>query len=448
MEKTRSFYSKRSSAYVCQSCEHSSPQWLGQCPSCGEWNSFVETVVKNTGSSKGFRVGGRASGVILDIKPLSQVVSASPKRIQTGLSEFDRVLGGGFVSGQVILLAGEPGIGKSTLLTVLAKTLSGIKIVYVCGEESMEQIKVRADRMGYKADNLYMVNDTDIDNVCASLSGFSDIGLVIVDSVQTMTSSELMGMAGSVGQVKGCSQKLANLAKSLGVPTIIVGHVTKDGTVAGPKVLEHIVDTVLYLEGDSQHMFRILKTTKNRFGPVSEVGIFEMHDNGMIEVTNPSTLFLNETQNDTSGSCVGVIMEGYRPLLFEVQALTTKTYFGYPKRTTSGFGTNRLAVLIAILEKRCGFNFSTHDVYLNITGGLKVTEHACDLAVCLALVSSLKDVPLGTKVVAFGEVGLGGELRKVSFGDKRNLEAKRLGYTKTISPDNACNLTEAIKLSI
>lgn len=405
----------------------------------------METVVAAVSNNKLSRARGFSTA---SIRPLSTIVSTSPKRLQTNMTEFDRVLGGGFVAGQVVLLAGEPGIGKSTLLTMIAKKLDDLKIIYVCGEESMEQIKVRADRMGYKADNLYMLNDTDVDNVVASVPGVVAAGLIIVDSVQTMTSTDLMGMAGSVGQVKGCSQKLTMLAKSLGVPMIIVGHVTKDGTVAGPKVLEHIVDTVLYLEGDAQHMFRLLKTTKNRFGPVSEVGIFEMQDDGMIEVTNPSTLFLNNSENITSGSCTGVIMEGYRPLLFEVQALSVKTNFGYPKRTTSGFNTNRLTVLIAILEKRCGLNLGSYDVYLNIAGGLKVSEHACDLAVCLALVSSIKDIPLDKHMVGFGEVGLGGELRKVSFGDKRTTEAKRLGYTKVISPDTAKSLYDAINIAL
>jgi DNA repair protein RadA/Sms len=318
------------------------------------------------------------------------------------------------------------------------------KILYVCGEESLGQVKVRADRMDYKGENLLAIAETNADVIIATLEGEKEISLVVVDSIQTITSGEYMGFAGSVGQVRGGTQKLANVAKRAGIPLILVGHVTKEGAVAGPKVLEHIVDTVLYLEGDSQHLFRVLKTTKNRFGPVSEVGIFEMTEKEMRDVENPSEMFLSE-KKESSGSCVSVVMEGFRPILFEVQALTTRTPFGYPRRTTSGFPVNRLQVLIAILQKRCGLNLSDQDVYVNIAGGFKVNEYAVDLAVCLAIVSSIKDTPLKGKTVAFGEVGLSGEVRNVSHQDKRIKEARKLGYTNVVSPPKTKSVREALR---
>ena len=379
---------------------------------------------------------------------LSSVSSKSPVRVSSMIGEFDRVLGGGFVPGQVVLLSGEPGIGKSTLITQIAKNMTDKKILYVSGEESFDQVRIRANRMNYVPKNLLMLSETNVDLLEQAVSGESGIGLIIVDSIQTLVSYELTGMAGSVGQVRGSAQKLTNLAKNISIPMILVGHVTKDGTVAGPKVLEHIVDTVLYLEGDSQHMFRLLNTTKNRFGPVSEIGIFEMTEEGMNEVSNPSEVFLGQTSESVSGSCVTCVMEGYRPILFEIQALTSKTSFGYPKRTTSGFNTNRLQVLIAILEKRCGLNLSNYDVYLNIAGGFKVSEYACDLAVCLAIASSVKDKPVKKGTIAFGECGLSGEVRRVSHEDKRIKEAKKLGYKNVISPESIRYISQAIKAGL
>jgi DNA repair protein RadA/Sms len=425
--------------YICQSCSLETPQWLGQCPSCNGWNSFEETVIAATFTKSGIKSAGAIKAI-----SLSNVKNKEIKRVSSGSEEFDRVLGGGFVPGQVILLAGDPGIGKSTLLTQIAKNMGDKKVLFVCGEESLGQIRVRADRMKYKAENLLAIPETNADIVAATMSSEQDISLVIVDSIQAITSNDYMGFAGSVGQVRGGTQKLTNVAKRLGVPLILVGHVTKAGNVAGPKVLEHIVDTVLYLEGDSQHLFRILKTTKNRFGPVSEVGIFEMTENAMDDVTNPSEMFLSE-KADSSGSCVSVVMEGFRPILFEIQALTTKTPFGYPRRTTSGFPANRLQVLIAILQKRCGLNLSDQDVYVNVAGGFKVNEYAVDLAVCMAIASSLKDKPLKPKTLAFGEMGLSGEIRNVSHQDKRIKEAKKLGYTNIISPQQTKSVKEALR---
>jgi len=434
MPKTRSIY-------ICQKCEQQSPQWLGQCPKCEEWNTFVETIAPSASSKLSKSKKNYINPVVL-----SDVVSTPPQRLLSGIGEFDRVLGGGLVPGQVILLAGDPGIGKSTLLTQIAKKLSGKKVLYVCGEESLEQIKIRATRLNYEANNLLMLPETDADVIAEVLKNTGSISLVIVDSIQTLTTVDLMGAAGSVGQVRGCTQKLATPAKAFSVPLILAGHVTKAGVISGPKVLEHLVDTVLYLEGDAQHMYRILKTVKNRFGAVSEVGIFEMGDSGLREVTNPSEMFLDERLKSTSGSCVTVVMEGFRPILFEIQALTTRTSFGYPRRTTSGFNANRLQVLIAILEKRLSLRLADYDVFVNVAGGFKVSEYACDLAVCFAIVSSLKDKPIAGNIAAFGECGLSGEIRKVSYQNKREQEAKKLGFTQVISPASVKSIWEAVKL--
>ena len=435
---------KLKTIYVCQNCAYTTSQWVGQCPQCEQWNTFVEDVaqVSPKGKSSGALGGPRSN-----TKPvkLSEISSKPPKRLSSGLSEFDRVLGGGFVPGQVVLLSGDPGIGKSTILTEIARNLKDKEVLYICGEENIDQIKLRVSRMGYKADNLTMFAETNLESIDEVIRDTKGIELVIIDSVQTLYSGDLTGIAGSITQVRGCTQILTNTAKSLGVPVVLVGHVTKEGVVAGPKVLEHIVDTVLFLEGDSQHLYRILRTTKNRFGPVSEVGIFEMTENGMEEVANPSKLFLDQKLEKSSGSCVAVVMEGYRPILFEVQALTIKTTFGYPKRTASGFNVNRLQVLLATLEKRAGLDLGNYDVYLNIAGGFKVNEYAADLAVCLAIVSSIKDTPLKEKTLAFGECGLNGEIRKVTYEEKRIKEARKLGYTNIVSPEKARSLNSAIK---
>lgn len=439
---------KPKTVYICQGCGGETVRWQGQCPECGEWNSLVETVVspvRKLGFGSRSKGGsGAAAKLVGQLKPLSKVVSTTPKRLKTKISEFDRVLGGGFVPGQAVLISGEPGIGKSTLLTQICASVAD-KVIYVCGEESAEQIKLRAGRMNYQADNMYMLAETDVDVVVAALEGQEDGALIIVDSIQMLSSGEYMGPAGSVGQIRGSAQKLTTLAKRLSVPLVMVGHVTKEGVVAGPKVLEHVVDTVLYIEGDSQHVYRILRATKNRFGPVSEVGVFEMGESGMREITNPSELFLSERSETASGSCVTVVMEGQRPLLFEIQALTVKTSFGYPRRTTSGLSTNRLLLLIAVLEKRCGLKLENYDVYVNVAGGFKITENACDLAVCMAIASSTKDVAVPKKVACFGEVGLLGEVRKVSFGEKRVREAERLGYDKVVSPGNISSVEGAMK---
>lgn len=431
---------KAKTVYICQSCEFQSIRWVGQCPRCLQWDTFVETVVdaKRAESSQKTPQSSPIN--------LKEVKAEDSKRFSTGMTELDRVLGGGIAPGQVILLAGDPGIGKSTLITQLAQKLHDKNILYICGEESPQQIKIRTERMNYKGENLYLLAETDVDAVVSTIS--SPVGLTVVDSIQSVTTTDLTSSAGSVGQVRECAQRLTNIAKQKSIPVILIGHVTKEGTVAGPKVLEHIVDTVLYLEGDSQHMHRVLKTAKNRFGPVSEVGLFEMSESGMKDVENPSELFLSRQETPASGTCVAVVMEGFRPLLFEIQALTTRTAFGYPSRITSGFSSGRLKVLIAILEKRCGFDLSNHDVFVNVAGGYRIDEYGADLAVCLAIASSLKDKPLTAKVAAFGECGLSGEIRQVTYHKKREAEAKKLGYKNVISFEKVRYLKAAVSLSL
>ena len=389
------------------------------------------------------RAGG--SSVITKLQSALDVKAEEARRVSTAIEEFDRVLGGGMVPGQVILLAGDPGIGKSTLITQIAREFGSKKVLYVCGEESPQQIKLRIKRVSYNGANLYFLNETSADAVVDALEQGDQFSLIIVDSIQTITTSQLAGAAGSVGQVRESAAVLSSAAKRLNIPLILIGHVTKEGAVAGPKVLEHMVDTVLYLEGDSQHMFRMLRTVKNRFGPTNEVGIFEMTEKGMEQVNDPSKLFLSERLEAASGSCVTVVMEGFRPILFEIQALTTRTTFGYPVRTTSGFNVNRLKVLIAILEKRCGLNLGTHDVFVNVAGGFKISEYAADLAVCLAVASSLKEKPVGSKVLAFGECGLSGEIRRVAHEEKRIKEAKKLGFDSVISPSSVKSIKEAVE---
>jgi len=438
---------KAKSTFVCQNCSSQFVSWSGQCATCGQWNTLVETLVSpSKQESKSYSEASKS----LLVKQLSHVTAEEVVRGSSGIAEFDRVLGGGFVPGQVILLSGDPGIGKSTLLTQIAKTMTGKKILYVSGEESFSQIKIRSNRMDYEGTNLYVISETNIDIITALVLNRAQQGegfdLIIVDSIQTIYTPDLMGLAGSVGQIREASSKIIQVAKALSIPTILVGHVTKEGNIAGPKVLEHMVDTVLYLEGDFQHLFRILKAHKNRFGSVSEIGVFEMVHDGIREVPNPSEIFLAERLSNASGSCISVIMEGSRPILFEIQALTTPTAFGYPRRTTSGFNVNRLNVLLAILEKRCGLKqLSSHDVYISIAGGFKVTEYSSDLAVCLAVASSLKNIPLSAQIAAFGECGLSGEVKKVTFQEARKKEAKKLGFGVIMSSDTVKTVDQAIK---
>jgi len=438
------------SKFVCQKCGFESPKWAGKCEGCNEWNSLVETMtmVKKRGLGRSRTSQGK------EPIRLSQVKSRQVSRISTGINELNRVLGAseksaGVVPGSVVLLAGEPGIGKSTLLTQLALKMK-TQVLYVCGEESPEQIKLRIDRMGQnkqKGANLAFLGETDVDVVVESVRSLSKKpGLVIVDSIQTMATSDLTGMAGSVGQVRECSYRLLNIAKELNMPVFLVGHVTKEGSIAGPKVLEHLVDTVLYLEGDKKHIFRILRAQKNRFGSMDEVGVFLMTNKGLEEVKNPSDVFLEERQLKVPGSVIVATMEGTRSVLVEVQALVVPSQLAVPRRVGTGVDQKRLQLLTAVLSKRARLPLGQWDVYVNVAGGLNLREPAADLGICLAIASSFKNKVVNSKLAVFGEVGLLGEVRKVSFNDKRINEAKKLGYTQVIGPSRVRNIGEVIKI--
>ncbi|MFH0942603.1 MAG: DNA repair protein RadA [Candidatus Beckwithbacteria bacterium] len=428
--------------FICQNCGAEFPKWAGKCEQCDQWNTLVETMVIR--SKKGLGRSGSVKG--REPIKLSQVKERAVEREKTGIGELDRVLGGGLVPGSVVLLAGEPGIGKSTILTQLAMKFSE-EVLYVCGEESPEQIKLRVNRLKSSelraSLKLAFLAETDADVVVESLRGLNKKpGLVIVDSIQTMSTQDLSGMAGSVGQVRECSNRLLNLAKELSIPIFLVGHVTKEGAIAGPKVLEHLVDTVLYLEGDKRHVFRILRSQKNRFGSVDEVGVFLMTDKGLEEVSNPSDVFLEERQKEAPGSCVVAVMEGTRPVLVEVQALVIPSQLAIPRRIGTGVDQRRLQLMTAVLTKKLGLPLGTMDVYVNVAGGLNLKEPAADLGICLAIVSSFKNKAVNLKTAVFGEVGLLGEVRQVSFGKKRQEEAKKLGYSQTVGPEQIKSLRE------
>lgn len=416
---------------------------MGKCPECGTWNSLVETVVDTPSKSSG-RSSGKSS-VFKNIKTikLSEIKSSSIKRISTNISELDRVLGGGIVPGQAILIAGEPGIGKSTLLTQLAASLSNI--LYVCGEESATQVKVRADRLGVAKTNIELLEDTNVDDVIDQISASSgNYSAIIVDSIQTMSTSDLSGMAGSVGQVRECAFRLLRESKSHNIPLFLVGHVTKEGTVAGPAVLAHIVDTVLWFEGDKTLTTRVLRAVKNRFGPTDEVGVFEMYDKGLKPIDDIEKAFLEKENKSVSGSVVTSVMQGTRPLLVEIQALVVPTKLAIPRRVVQGIDSRRLELLLAVLTRRCGLPLYDSDVFVNVAGGLKVTEPATDLAICLSVASAFYDRPFSGNTIAVGEVGLLGEIREVVAEGKRIKEAKRLGFTKAISSKDFKYLNQAL----
>ncbi|WP_394959571.1 DNA repair protein RadA [Candidatus Allofournierella merdavium] len=427
---------KLKTIFVCSNCGESSPRWMGRCPSCGAWNTMVEDVVVPEPKSAARGASARPAGVTgITARRLSEVSTTEEKsRIVTGISELDRVLGGGIVLGSVVLLGGEPGAGKSTLLLQLCGAISDrCEVLYITGEESVRQIKLRADRLQVPQQNIHLAAETDIDDICGLIEQTKP-DLVVIDSIQTMHCGDVSSSAGSVSQVKECSARLLAVAKSCEIPTFIVGHVNKDGAIAGPKVMEHIVDTVLYFEGDKTLPYRVLRAAKNRYGSTNEIGMFDMTGHGLTQIENPSQVLLEGRPLGTSGNCVACTMEGTRPILSEVQALVTKSSFNVPRRTASGFDFNRANLLIAVLEKRAGYFFGSLDVYLNIVGGLELDETACDLAVCLAMVSSMLDKPIDDKTVAIGEVGLGGEVRNVTFLELRLREAQRIGFTKAIVP--------------
>ncbi len=438
---------KNKTVYVCSTCGYEAVKWLGRCPECGEWASFEEQLKTVTTGKTGQKNELQAKSVTS--YPLNNIKPDDEIRYKTGMSELDRVLGGGIVKGSLVLLSGDPGIGKSTILLQICQQLGKkIRILYVSGEESYNQIKLRADRLRVTSENLSILCETDVQAICEHIKATTP-ELVIVDSIQTMNLTELNSAPGCVTQVRESSNMFMRTAKSLSIPIIMVGHVNKDGNIAGPKVLEHIVDAVLYFEGERNMSFRILRAVKNRFGSTNEIGVFEMLDSGLKEVENPSAMLISGRPKNTPGACVACVMEGTRPLLAEIQGLACATSFGNPRRISNGFDYNRLSMLIAVLEKRGGYFFGNMDTYINIVGGMKLDEPALDLTIVMALVSSLKDYPLKDDVIAFGEIGLAGEIRGVSHCEQRIREAARLGFRKCIIPKaNLKNISAELKTDI
>ncbi len=422
--------SKARTQFVCQQCGSTSPKWMGRCPDCGEWNTLVETIVESKERSPLSYAAPRS-------KPqrLSEVTSDALERVQLPMPEFSRVLGDGIVPGSLVLIGGDPGIGKSTLLLQVSALMAEVlgKVLYVSGEESVRQIKMRAQRLGINTDQLYLLTETNLNIIVEHVQELVP-KMVVVDSIQTVYLDELKSTAGSISQVRECASQLMQVAKGEGIPVFLVGHVTKAGAIAGPKVLEHIVDTVLYLEGDLFHAYRLLRSVKNRFGATSEVGVFEMGSQGLIEVANPSEAFLAERLPNAAGSTIAVTLEGTRPLLVEIQALTSTTSFGLPRRTANGVDFNRLLLLAAVLSKRVGLRLSDQDIFVNVVGGLKINEPAADLAVATAIASSFKNTPVAADLAIVGEIGLSGELRAVGQLPKRLNEAAKLGFKRCLVP--------------
>ena len=409
---------KAKTVFVCSNCGYESAKWLGKCPACNEWNSFYEEKIAN--SSKNINGENKVKSIP---KKLKEVEGIEASRTSTGIGELDRVLGGGLVKGSLILVGGEPGIGKSTLILQLCDKVKGDgKVLYISGEESAEQVKIRADRLNINNDDLMFLGETNIDNIQESIISINP-KLVIIDSIQTMYSEEITSAAGTVSQVREITARIMRMCKDNGITTIIIGHVTKDGNIAGPRVLEHMVDTVLYLEGERYFSYRILRSVKNRFGSTNEVGMFEMKNEGMVEITNPSSILISEKEGNPAGSVIVATMEGTRPLLIELQSLTTPSVYGIPKRTANGIDYNRLAVLIAVIEKRAGMPLGTQDVYLNVVSGIRIVEPAIDLGIVLACISCYKNVSIPQNIVVIGEVGLTGEVRAVNMIEKRIKEA-------------------------
>lgn len=440
---------KNKTIYVCSECGETSSRWLGRCPSCGSWNTMNEDVVapapavKGIGRSAGApaRLPGQTSLTAVRLQNVSTTEEKS--RIVTGIGELDRVLGGGIVLGSVTLIGGEPGIGKSTILLQLCGEVSKRQsVLYVTGEESVRQIKLRAVRLEIPQDNISLVAQSDVDEICGLIEQQKP-GLVVIDSIQTMRCTDISSSAGTVSQVKESAARFLSVAKANEIPTFIVGHVNKDGAIAGPKVMEHIVDTVLHFEGDKTLPYRVLRAVKNRYGSTNEIGMFDMTGRGLEQIENPSQIMLEGRPVGISGNCVACTMEGTRPILSEVQALVTKSTLQVPRRTSSGFDYNRMYLLLAVLEKRAGYFFGNQDVYVNIVGGLRLDETACDLTVCLAMASSLLDLPVGDKTVAIGEVGLGGEIRSVTHLESRLREAQRIGFDTAIIPKHNLKMLDA-----
>lgn len=430
----------KKSVFFCQNCGHEERKWLGQCPMCKEWNTFVEEKVT---SAKTDDVKGRRSAEPVSLKDVS---AGEDERIRTGIEELDHVLGGGIVPGSMVLVGGDPGIGKSTLLLQVCRKLAGMKkkVLYISGEESLRQIKLRANRMGDFDESMYLLCETNLGVIRDVIEKYNP-EIAVIDSIQTMYNEEVGSAPGSVSQVRESTNVLMQLAKGLNISVFIVGHVTKEGTVAGPRVLEHMVDTVLYFEGDRHASYRILRGVKNRFGSTNEIGVFEMQKSGLEEVKNPSEFMLSGKPEHASGSVVACAMEGTRPMLMEIQALICKTNFGMPRRTAAGLDYNRVNLLMAVLEKRLGLPLSNYDAYVNIAGGIRMNEPAADLGIVMAIVSSYKNRPISEKTIVFGEVGLSGEVRAVSMPGQRVAEACKLGFQTCIMPEVSKRMLKNVK---
>jgi len=423
---------KAKTHFVCQACGYQAPKWLGRCPGCQEWNTFVEERVIEEKAPERDLLGFEADAIPTAI---TEIVGEERGRFQIGIEEFDRVLGGGLVFGSVILVGGDPGIGKSTLLLQVTSRLAskGKKVLYISGEESLQQTKMRADRLGISSEHLFVVSETSLEKIIQDIQTLRP-ATAVVDSIQTIYSSELPSTPGSISQVREASSRLLYVAKHLSIPIFLVGHVTKEGFIAGPKVLEHMVDTVLYIEGESTHAFRILRAVKNRFGSTNEIGVFEMKDSGLVEVVSPSEFFLAERTQTTSGSVVMPSMEGSRTILIELQALVVPTSFGIPRRMAQGVDANRVSLLVAVMEKRLGTHLNNQDIFLNIAGGMRVEEPAGDLGIVASIASNFRDKAIDPEMVVFGEIGLGGEVRGVSQAEVRVKEATRLGFKRCLLP--------------
>lgn len=433
----------KKSIFFCQNCGHEEAKWLGQCPACKEWNTFVEERI-DSGITKGTTVAARAVHEA-KVVPLTEVTADDDTRSETGIKELDRVLGGGIVPGSLVLVGGDPGIGKSTLLLQVCQRMAQMKkILYISGEESQAQIKLRANRMGNFTSSLLLLCETNL-GIIRCVIEKERPELVIIDSIQTMYSEDVTSAPGSVSQVRESTNVFMQLAKGLCIPIFIVGHVTKEGTVAGPRVLEHMVDTVLYFEGDRHASYRILRAVKNRFGSTNEIGVFEMRQSGLVEVENPSEYMLSGKPENASGSVVACSMEGTRPILLEIQALVCRTNFGMPRRTAAGTDYNRVNLLMAVLEKRLGMSLGNCDAYVNIAGGIKMNEPAIDLGIVMALVSSYRNRPIDEKTIVFGEVGLSGEVRAVNMPEQRVAEAKKLGFETCILPEVSLKMVKEIQ---
>lgn len=435
---------KAKTYYECSSCGHTSAKWLGLCPSCGEWHTFQELKEEKKSREKHKLDIGTGNDKAKPEK-LNLISFSEKNRVKTGVGELDRVLGGGLMPSSLILLGGDPGVGKSTLMLEIAKAAPELRMLYVAGEESAGQIRQRANRIGITGSEMKVLNVMDLDRVI-EFAKEEKPDLLVIDSIQTVYRSQLGSLPGSIQQIRECAALLQQLAKREGITTLMIGHVTKEGDIAGPRILEHMVDTVLQFEGDQSNLHRLLRSVKNRFGAAQEVGVFEMNDQGLKEVTNPSELFLSGMDQNVSGNVVTCVMEGSRPLLVEVQALVTPSSYGMPQRTASGFDQRRLSLLLAVLEKRAGFGFSNQDVYLNIAGGFKVADTAADLAISCALASSLKDRPLIQDTVVVGEVGLGGEVRMIPHLEQRLKEGSKMGFKRVLAPAKTTSGRTAIDL--